>query len=36
MWPEEVIGGVSGGIPAGANWKTWYDFLTKLEMVTEA
>jgi hypothetical protein len=30
MWPEVLIGEVSGGIPAGANWKTWYDFLIKL------
>ncbi|KAG2171258.1 hypothetical protein INT43_004112, partial [Umbelopsis isabellina] len=30
MYPEVLIGEVSGGIPAGANWKTWYDFLMKL------
>jgi hypothetical protein len=30
IYPEVLIGEVSGGIPAGANWKTWYDFLIKL------
>lgn len=30
MWPEVLIGEVSGGIPAGGNWKTWYDFLMQL------
>lgn len=28
--PEALIGEVSGGTPAGANWETWYDFLMKL------
>jgi hypothetical protein len=28
--PEVVIGELSGGMPPGANWKTWYDFLVKL------
>ncbi|KAG2172406.1 hypothetical protein INT43_004948 [Umbelopsis isabellina] len=30
LYPEVLIGEVSGGLPAGANWKTWYDFLMKL------
>ena len=28
--PELDIGEISGGIPPGAHWKTWYDFLVKL------
>jgi hypothetical protein len=28
--PELLIGEVSGGLPAAANWKSWQDFLVKI------
>ena len=28
--PELFIGEISGGVPAAANWKTWYDYVIKL------